>query len=279
MTNQLFAAALGISAPWFVRTVDFDAGQRRLTIHVDFVPGSRFGHPKAAGEHKVHDTQIKRFRHLNFFQHECYLEVRVPRVKLPDGKVALVEPDWVGKLSGFTLLFEALVLMLAQQMPFAAVARTIGESWHRVHAICARYVELALEHADLSAVDAVAFDETSYKRGHNYLTLAADTDARRVVFVTEGRDADTIGGFAAHLRAHKADPENIKLVSIDMTPAFIRGVTDNLPDARITFDKFHIIAHASQAVDKMRRLEQKACAAGNCGGERRRRGLVANPGR
>jgi Helix-turn-helix domain of transposase family ISL3/zinc-finger of transposase IS204/IS1001/IS1096/IS1165 len=103
-------------------------------------------------EHKVHDTQVKRLRHLNFFQHECYLEVRVPRVKLPDGKVALVEPDWVGKLAGFTLLFEALVLMLAHQMPFAAVARTIGESWHRVHPICRRYVDLALAGADLSSL-------------------------------------------------------------------------------------------------------------------------------
>jgi transposase len=62
-------------------------------------------------------------------------------------------------------------------MPFAAVAR---ETWHRVHAICARYVDLALECAYLSAVDAVAIDETSYKRGHNYLTLAADADARPI---------------------------------------------------------------------------------------------------
>lgn len=257
MTNQLFETALGINSPWFVQAVNFDASQRRLTIDVDFPRGARFTHPKVPGEHPVHDTQIKQLRHLNFFQHECYLQVRIPRVRLPDGKVAVVEPDWVGKLSGFTLLFEALVLMLAQQMPFAAVARTVGETWHRVHAICARYVELALERADLSPVDAVAFDETSYKRGHNYLTLAADTDARKVVFVTEGRDADTIAGFADHLRAHKADPENIKSVSIDMSPAFIKGVADNLPDARITFDKFHVIAHASQAVDKMRRLEQK----------------------
>ncbi|SAL78619.1 hypothetical protein AWB66_05881 [Caballeronia telluris] len=94
--------------------------------------GSRFGYASVAGEHPVHDTQIKRLRHLNFFQHECYLEVRVPRVRLPDGSVRLVEPDWVGQLSGFTLLFEALVLMLAQQMPFAAVARIVNLSWHRV---------------------------------------------------------------------------------------------------------------------------------------------------
>ena len=94
------------------------------------------------------------------------------------GKWRWVEPDWVGKLSGFTLLFEALVLMLAQQMTFAAVARIVGETWHRVHAICSRYVDLAVTHADLSAVDTVAIDETSYKRGHNYLTLAADAVGR-----------------------------------------------------------------------------------------------------
>jgi transposase len=102
MSNQLFEAALGIKSPWFVKAVDFDAAQRRLTISVDFPRGSRFAHAHAPGQHPVHDTQIKRLRHLNFFQHECHLDVRVPRVRLPDGKVALVEPDWVGKLSGFT---------------------------------------------------------------------------------------------------------------------------------------------------------------------------------
>jgi transposase len=257
MTNQLFAAALGITAPWFVETVDFDAGQRRLTIHVDFVAGSRFAHPKAAGDHKVHDTQVKRLRHLNFFQHECYLEVRVPRVKLPDGKVALVEPDWVGKLAGFTLLFEALVLMLAQQMPFAAVARTIGESWHRVHAVCRRYVDLALAEANLSALSSIAIDETSYRRGHSYLTLVADADARKVVFVSKGRGADNIAGFVQHLRTHNGAADNITTACLDMSPAFIKGVTDHLPKAAITFDKFHVVAHASQAVDQMRRIEQR----------------------
>jgi transposase len=231
--DNLFETALGIKSPWFVQAVNFDVSQRRLTIDVDFPRGTRFAHPKVPGEHPVHDTQIKELRHLNFFQHECYLKVRVPRVRLPDGKVALVEPDWVGKLSGFTLLFEALVLMLAQQMPFAVVARTVGETWHRVHAICTRYVGLALERADLSAVDAVAVDETSYKRGHNYLTLAVDADARRVVFVTEGKDAATIAAFVEDLRAHNGDAKNITSVTIDMSPAFINGVTDNLPNARI----------------------------------------------
>ena len=102
--------------------------------------------------------------------------MRTPRVKLPDGRVVLVEPDWAGKLSGSTLLFEALVLALAREMPFAAVARTVGESWHRVHAICARHVELAVACTDLSGSMALAIDETSYRRGHNDLTVTADAD-------------------------------------------------------------------------------------------------------
>jgi transposase len=255
--DKLFEMALGIASPWYVRGVDFDTARKVLTINVDFVAGTRFPVAGVAGLHPVHDTQIKRLRHLNFFQHECFLEVRTPRVKLPDARVVQIVPDWFGKLAGFTLLFEALVLAMAQQMTFAAVAKLVGESWHRVHAICSRYVDLALAETDLSAVAAVAIDETSCRRGHNYLTIAADTEERKVVFVTEGKDAKTVATFAEYLSEHDGAPEQIKSVSIDMSPAFIKGVTDNLPKARITFDKFHVVAHASAAVDQTRRLEQR----------------------
>ena len=258
MTNQLFEAALGINAPWYVQGVDFDAAKRQLTIAVDFVAGSRFAYPDVAGEHPVHDTQIKRLRHLNFFQHECYLEVRVPRVRLPDGSVRLVEPDWVGQLDGFTLLFEALVLMLAQQMPFAAVARIVGESAYRVLALCERYVEMALQAADFSDVKALAIDETSRARGHDYITLAADATERRVLFVTAGRDAKAIHELASELAAHACPPEQIESVSIDMSGAFIKGCTEQLPNACITFDKFHVVWHANDAVDRTRRIEQRS---------------------
>ena len=223
MQNQLFEAALGIAKPWYVNDVVFDAAKKTLTISVDFVAGTRFAAAGVAGVHPVHDTQIKRLRHLNFFQHECFLEVRTPRVKTPDGRVVQYEPDWFGKLAGFTLLFEALVLAMAQQMTFAAVAKLVGLSWHRVHAICSRYVDLASAEADLSAVSAVAIDETSCRRGHNYLTIAADMAERKVVFVTEGKDAKTVAAFAEYLVAHKGAPGQVRSVSIDMSPAFIKG--------------------------------------------------------
>jgi len=209
------------------------------------------------GEHPVHDTQTKRYRHLNFFEHECFLEVRVPRVKLPDGAVRLIEPPWAGKLSGFTQLFEALVLALCREMPFAAVGRLVGESWHRVARIAERYVELALAEADFAEVRELAIDETSKSRGHDYVTLAADAARRAVIFVTETREATAIERLAADLAAHGGDPEAIEAVSIDMSPAYIKGVETHLPNATMTFDKFHVIAKASHALDLTRRAEQK----------------------
>jgi transposase len=147
-SNEIFAAALGIVSPWYVRDVTFDAGdasasplfsgtrgafgagKRLLVIGIDFVKGSKFSYHGIEGLHPVHDTVLKRYRHLNFFQHECYLEVRTPRLDLADSRVLLAEPEWAGKLSGFTLLFEALILAMCRQMPFAAVARLVGETWH-----------------------------------------------------------------------------------------------------------------------------------------------------
>jgi len=254
---KLFETALGIAEPWSVASVDFDEATKVLTISIDFLPGSRFAVSGHEGVHPVHDTVSKTYRHLSFFQHECHLRVRTPRVKLPNGSVRLVEADFAGRLSGFTLLFEAMILMLAQQMPFAAVARIVGESAHRVMAVCERYVEIALGLSDFSQVKALAIDETSRARGHDYITLAADALERRVLFVTEGRDAGTIKALAADLAEHGCPPEQIDSVSIDMSPAFIKGVSEELPNARITFDKFHVIWHASTAVDKMRRIEQR----------------------
>ena len=257
MHDKLFATALGIEAPWFVKSVEFDEAARLLTIAIDFQRGTRFAVAEQAGLHPVHDTVTKTYRHLNFFQHECHLQVRTPRVTLPDGAVRQVEPEFAGRLAGFTLLFEALILMLSQQMPFAAVARLVGESAYRVQQVCERYVELALAKADFSAVTSLAIDETSRAKGHDYITLAADPVERRVVSVTEGRDAGALRRIADDLATHGCPAEQIGSVSIDMSPAFIKGCAEHLPEARITFDKFHVVWHASTAVDRMRRIEQR----------------------
>jgi len=261
VTEKIFESALGISSPWFIAGMNFDQSQRKLNIRIDFEVGSRFAVPEQTGEHPVHDTVTKTYRHLNFFQHECILDVRIPRVKLPEGSVRQVSPPWAGKLSGFTLLFEAFLLLLARETTFTGAARISGLSVHRVMSLCERYVDEAVSTADFSEVRRLAIDETSRAKGHDYVSLFADADPdperRRVLFVAEGREADTVGAFAGNLRAHGCKPTEITSISIDMSPAFIKGVQEYFPKAQITFDKFHVIAHASEAISTMRREEQQ----------------------
>lgn len=104
---------------------------------------------------------------------------------------------------------------------------------------------------------AAAIDETSRARGHDYITLAADPEQRRVLVVTEGRGAETVHAIVDELEQHHCPAEQIEVVSIDMSPAYIKGVAQALPDAQVTFDKFHVIWHANAAVDRTRRIEQR----------------------
>ena len=103
----------------------------------------------------------------------------------------------------------------------------------------------------------VAIDETAARRGHDYITLFVDIDQARVLFATEGKDAATVAAFADDLAAHGGNPAAIEEVCIDMSPAFIKGVAESLPEAAVTFDKFHAVKIINDAVDDVRRAEQK----------------------
>src|ERR1035437_5986040 len=119
----LFQAAPGVSDPWQVTGVEFDAEAKRLDLRVDFAKGARFSCPECerAG-YAVKDTEEKTWRHLDFFQHQAYLTARVPRVICPEHKVRLVAVPWARERSGFTLLFEALVMAMVREMPVATLA-------------------------------------------------------------------------------------------------------------------------------------------------------------
>ena len=150
------------------------------------------------------DTVKKTWRHLDFFQHQAFLHARVARIDCPDCGVRLVNVPWARPGSGFTLLFEAFVMTLVKGMPVAAAARLVGEYDTRLWRVIQHYVETAVARMDLSDLRRVAIDETSAKRGHDYISLFVDIDARKVVYVTEGNDAETVARFADHVDDHNS---------------------------------------------------------------------------
>jgi len=156
-------------------------------------------------------------------------------------------------------------MTLVTAMPVRAAARLVGEHDTKLWRVLHHWVEQARERADYADVKRVAIDETAARRGHDYVTLFVDIDRRRVLFLADGRDANTVAAFADDLEAHNGDASHIKEVCIvlearlrhDMSGAFIKGVSHNLTEAEITFDKFHAVKLVNDAVDKVRRAESK----------------------
>jgi transposase len=255
--DKIFEQALGVESPWFIESTTFDTLEKRLDIRIDFKRGWRFPLEEGGPLFPVHDTEVKTWRHLNFFQHECYLHVRVPRIRTDEGRTIMVMPPWAGKMLGFTLLFEALLLELCRNMPVHKVAGMTGVDDGKLWRMLDLYVDCARIDEDCSSLAVVGMDETSVAKGHDYITLFVDMKERKTLHVSEGKGSETVSNFADYLTEHKGNPEQIKAVSCDMSPAYIKGVNDNLPNAEITFDKFHILKIINDGVDKVRREEAK----------------------
>ncbi|TAK93909.1 ISL3 family transposase [Patescibacteria group bacterium] len=255
--ETLFTLALGLTSPWEVRNIRFSSEDRRLDIFVGFPRGSLFTCPVCGSKGaKAWDTAEKSWRHLNFFQHEAWITASVPRVKCDQGcGVKKIEVPWARSGSGFTLLFEAMIMIMAREMPVAQVAEIMDVHDTRLWRTLHHYVDEARSHLDLSEVKRVGMDETASRRGHHYISLFFDMDESQLLFATQGKDKETVDAFAKDLTAHKGRPKSVLQVCCDMSPAFISGVKAQFPDAEITFDRFHIMKIVNDAVDQVRREE------------------------
>jgi len=184
-STTLFSMALGLQLPWQVTNISFSEGKpRELHLYIGFVAGSHF--PDATGiACPVHDTVERKWQHLNFFEHHCYLHCSVPRIKNTSGSVETVVAPWARPGSSFTLLFEAFAMALIErEMPINRVAELMGVNPNRVWRLFNHWVEKARQADDPSKVTRLGVDETSTKKGHNYVTLGVDMDAARVVCIS-----------------------------------------------------------------------------------------------
>lgn len=259
---KLFEAALGLTPPWTIERVSFDPkaeGGGAVEIRITFLRGSRFACPECGVLCPSHDTHDQRWRHLDFFQYKAYLVASIPRVDCEKHGVRTFSGvAWARPGSGFTLLFEALVMLLAAEMPVAALARMTGEHDTRLWRVVHAHVAEARESVDMRDVKELVVDETSRARGHDYVTLFVEPgeEEARVLFVADGRTSGTFKTFCADLEAHDGKPAKILDVCMDMSEAFQKGAAEQLPDAEITFDRFHVVKLASEGVDEVRRLER-----------------------
>jgi transposase len=252
-SNTLFTMALGLENQWEVRGSRFEGEPKSLDLKLDFKVGAKFGCPCCGKKSPVHDTAEKRWRHLNFFQYPCELIARVPRVNCGEHGVRQVEVPWARPGSGFTLMFEAMAMLLCGQMPVAKVSEMLGVEDTRLWRMLCALVEKAQAQRDWSGVRKILIDETSSRRGHRYVSTFVDAETHQLLFVAEGKSAEAVKAFAEAMKEHGANPRQIRWVGMDMSPAFIKGAETYLPRARKVFDCFHLMQMVGKALDEVRR--------------------------
>jgi transposase len=253
----LFTKALKPEPPWMITKVEFDERGGVIRVFIDFPRGSVFVCPTCGRAVKAYDTTEKELRHLSFFQYACYLVVRVPRVDCPDHGILQIDVPWAREGADFTFLFESFAMTLVREMPVNKVSQIINVDDNKLWRMMHYYTEGARQKEDYSGVRQLGVDETSRAKGHDYVSLFVDLKKRRTIFVAEGKGSQTITAFAEDFKTHHGNPHGITDVSIDMSPAFIKGVEDNLPNAQVTFDKYHIMKIINTAVDDVRKTETK----------------------
>ena len=259
--NEILLLGLGIQSPWQLadQHLDTEKMPHELHLKVKADRGSTYPCPKCGTQCKAHDFKEKTWRHLNFFQHHCYIHAPVPRVDCPEHGIKRVNVPWAREGSKFTLLFEQAAMTLVREMPVKAAARIMEITDKRLWRVVKHYVAKALALFDLSGLRAVGLDETASKRGHNYVTIFINMEQRKepVLFVTPGKGKGTLKAFAAFLKSHKGNPEQIEEVVCDMSPAFLSGIAEQFPEAEITVDWFHIVKIFTEALDDVRKQENR----------------------
>lgn len=260
---MIFAAGLGIQEPWYIERVVFEKGkgnqmfsEGKLDIYIDFQKGSKFSSKEKGELCPVHDTVERVWRHANFFQHECYLHARVPRIRTIDGNIQQVKVPWAGEGSSFTLLFESLSMLYVREgMSLSGAGRMQDVDGRVIGRIIKSYVEKAKFEQPIKVSNAIGIDEVSYKKGHDYLTIVSDAKKQVVLGVAEGKDQKAVQSAFGEMDKRDCDFEKIKYVSADLSPAYTSAILNDLPQVSIVYDRFHVESLLNKAIDTLCKQE------------------------
>ena len=256
--TELYQHLLGLRAPWFIRRVDLDVQGGRVDVHVEHAEGARFACPKCGELRAVYDHTAERvWQHLDTCQYPTFLHVRLPRVSCPADGVSQISVPWADGSSPFTLLFEGRVIDVLRACDVQAAAALTGLTWDRVWAVVKRAVARGLARKPHRLPSRIGVDEKSFAKRHRYETLVYDLDRGTVEHVADGRSEESLAGYFR--RFAPAELEQLSSVSMDMWEPYIQATRKAVPgaDEKIVFDRYHIMAHLNQAVDRIRRKEHK----------------------
>ena len=255
---ELYRQLLGLSEPWTVERVDLDVAKGRVEVFVGHAPGQRFTCRECGQELAVYDHLGERtWRHLDSMQFLTYLHARPPRVSCAQHGVKQVRLPWAQAGGRFTHLFEALGVTVLRATNVKRAGEILRITWDEAWHIMERAVLRGRTAKGHSMPTLLGVDEKAIAKGHSYMTLVCDLQAATVEYIGEERREASL---AAYFQAFpEQSRQQIEAISLDMWPAYINACQAHVPQAdhKMVFDRFHIMGHVLQAVDKVRKREHK----------------------
>jgi len=255
--EEHYGQLLGVQSPWEICSVDLDISDHRVDIVIEY-SDDEGPCPECGVICPKHDNRKKRtWRHLDTMQFGTYLHCEVPRVRCKTHGAKTVVVPWAGKNSRFTLLFEAFAIrVLTASRSVEEARKLLGLNWHQVEAIKARAVQRGLARRKETAIAYIGIDEKQFRSGHRYISSMVDLKGKRVLDVVEERTEAACNTLIEQALT-ESQQKQVTAVALDMWKAYANAVTEKLPQADIVHDKFHISQHLNEAVDRVRRQENK----------------------
>jgi len=248
MSTSLLYQAFGIRGYRYVRT-DFLEGEVMFTITQD----RHTLRCSACGSQHVttHGAEGRLFHSLPIGSKKTHVFVQIPRVECHDCRlVRQVQIGFAEPRRRYTYAFERYALELSRHMTIRDVAQHLGVGWDTIKDIVQRHLQEHFAKPVLKHLRLLAIDEIAVGKGHRYLTVVLDLQSGAVVFVGDGKGAEALEPFWRRLRSSRA---RIEAVATDMSPAYIQAVRDNLPQAVLVFDRFHVVKLFNDRLSAFRR--------------------------
>jgi transposase len=260
--RELYRQILGIDTPWFVEGVELQLEKGEVHVHLGHQEVPSWPCPECGADCRLYDHQPeRRWRHLDTCQYQTIMHAKPPRIECGEHGVRVIKLPWAESSSRFTALFERLAIDWLKAASQSAVGERLGLSWDEMHGIMERAVARGLERRKAEAVSLLGVDEKAFRKGQKYFTLVNDLVRPRVLYVAEDRTQASLDGFWETLTEEQV--ASIRAVAMDMWDPYVASVREHVPgaDGKIVYDKFHIAKHLGEAVDRVRRRENKTLRA------------------
>jgi len=251
---------LGLDASWRVDHVGFSFQDKKVEIRLSHLGGALICPDCGASCRQADLAPEREWRHLDTMQFQTIIRARAPRANCVQCGVKTTAVPWAGKHSRFTLLFEALAIeVLSACANVKRAAELLRIDWQTAHGIMQRAVERGLQRRSIEEVQHVGIDEKNFGKGHSYVSLMTDLDGARVLEVVEDRTQEAADTLWKALP--EAQRQKVRGAAMDMWQPFIASTREHAPAAEIVHDKFHVSKHLNEAVDQIRRQENKTLRA------------------